>query len=274
MRQALEIMQPVGAIKKGVDRVLNGIVRMIGTRGDPNDPLFPTLTLYFVRFVETLTNYVTLYEHLSSPKLLPITPSDIMARVWGLINRNKKWQAIARGENVEKLFREFHVAAPPSPEGQPQPPPAPQGELLQEDPPGAGPLPIRRRPMPPPGEGPRPPGGGPRPMPPPGPRPPRIEDDNQSWADEEDDDAGAGPRNPVRFYTGRVHRSQTAYRGRGRRRGANQGIAMTGGPGQPPQPPTHGQVLMGKRDEVAKTIRRLETSRYWRTANRTCRRRR
>jgi hypothetical protein len=106
--------------------------------------------------------------------------------------------------------------------------------------------------MPPPGEGPRPPGGGPRPMPPPGPRPPRIEDDNQSWADEEDDDAGAGPRNPVRFYTGRVPRSQAANRGRGRRRGENQEIALTGGPGQPPQPPTHGQVLVGKRDEVAK----------------------
>ena len=100
MRQALEIMQPVGAIKKGVDRVLNGIVRMIGTRGDPNDPLFPTLTFYFVRFVETLAAYVTLFEHLSSPKLLPITPSDLMTRVWDLINRNRKWQAIARGENV------------------------------------------------------------------------------------------------------------------------------------------------------------------------------
>ena len=61
MRQALEIMQPVGAIKKGVDRVLNGIVRMIGARGDPNDPLFPTLTFYLVRFVETLTTYATLY---------------------------------------------------------------------------------------------------------------------------------------------------------------------------------------------------------------------
>jgi hypothetical protein len=115
MRQALEMMQPVGAIKKGVDRVLNGIVRMIGTRGDPNDPLFPTLTFYFVRFVETLATCVTLFEHLSSPKLLPITPSDIMTRVWGLINRSRKWKAIAKGENVEKLFREFHFAAPPSP---------------------------------------------------------------------------------------------------------------------------------------------------------------
>ena len=124
-------MQPVGAIKKGVDRVLNGITRMIGTRGDPNDPLFPTLTFYFVRLVETLATYVTLFEHLSSPKLLPITPSDIMTRVWDLINRKRKWQAIARGENVEKLCREFHFAAPPSPEGQPQPPMAPQGELLQ-----------------------------------------------------------------------------------------------------------------------------------------------
>ena len=80
MRQALEIMQPVGAIKKGVDRVLNGIVRMIGARGDSNDPLFPTLTLYFVRFVETLATYVKLFEHLSSPKLLPLTPSDLMTR--------------------------------------------------------------------------------------------------------------------------------------------------------------------------------------------------
>jgi hypothetical protein len=116
MRQSLEIMQPVGAIEKGVDRVLNGIVRMIGARGDPNDPLFPTLTFYFVRFVETLAAYVTLFEHLSSPKLLPITPNDLMTRVWDLINRDRKWKAIARGENVEKLFRKFHFAAPPLPE--------------------------------------------------------------------------------------------------------------------------------------------------------------
>jgi hypothetical protein len=43
--------------------------------------------------------------------------------------------------------------------------------------------------------------------------------------------------------------------GRGRRRrGENRGIAMTGGPGQPPQPPTHGQVLVGQRDDVARPI--------------------
>ncbi|MFM7988422.1 MAG: hypothetical protein ACKPKO_54830, partial [Candidatus Fonsibacter sp.] len=92
-RQTLELLKPVGAIKKGVNSVLNGIVSMIGERGDPDDPddpLFPTLTFYLVRLAETLATYVTLYEHLSSSKLLSITPSDLMARVWDLINRNKE----------------------------------------------------------------------------------------------------------------------------------------------------------------------------------------
>jgi hypothetical protein len=28
-----------------------------------------------------------LYEHIGSPKLLPVTPSDLTARVWNLINQ-------------------------------------------------------------------------------------------------------------------------------------------------------------------------------------------
>ncbi|MFM7988356.1 MAG: hypothetical protein ACKPKO_54495, partial [Candidatus Fonsibacter sp.] len=96
---------------------------MIGERGDPNDPLFPTLTFYFVRLAETLATYVTLYEHLSSSKLLPITPSDLMNRAWDLINRNKEWSKLAKGDNVEKPFREFHFTTPPSPEDVPRPPP-------------------------------------------------------------------------------------------------------------------------------------------------------
>ena len=54
---------------------------------------------------ETLATYVTLYEHISSSKLLPITPSDLTTRVWDLINRNKAWKDIAKGDNVEKLLR-------------------------------------------------------------------------------------------------------------------------------------------------------------------------
>ena len=41
-------------------------------------------------------------------------------------------------------------------------------------------------------------------------------------------------------------------RGGPRRRRANQGIVVTGGPGQPPQPPTHGQVQVGQSDDVAR----------------------
>ncbi|MFM7984662.1 MAG: hypothetical protein ACKPKO_35595, partial [Candidatus Fonsibacter sp.] len=115
MRQALELLKPVNAIKKGVNSVLNGIVGMIGKRGDPNDPLFPTLTFYFVRLAETLA-YMTLYEHLISSKLLPITPNDLMTRVWDLINRSKEWSKLYKGDNVEKLFREFHFTTPPSPD--------------------------------------------------------------------------------------------------------------------------------------------------------------
>ena len=61
---------------------------------------------------KTLAAYVMLYEHISSSKLLPITPSDMTTRVWDLINRKTAWKDIAKGDNVEKLFREFHFNAP------------------------------------------------------------------------------------------------------------------------------------------------------------------
>ena len=92
-------------MKNGVYRVINSVVRMIGTRDDPNDPLHPTLIFYFVRMAETLAAYVTLYAHISSSRLLPITPSDLTTRVWDLINRKKACKDIAKGDNVEKLFR-------------------------------------------------------------------------------------------------------------------------------------------------------------------------
>ena len=85
-------------------------------------------------------------------------------------------------------------------------------------------------------------------------------------------------KNPVRFYTGMVHRSQAANRGRGKRRGDNKGIQMAVNPGLPPQPPKYGQVRMGKRDQVqhhvANNNRRLGTSTHWGTANTTCSNRR
>ena len=96
MRHAFELLQSVGNMKNGVNRVINNLVRMIGTRGDPNDPLHPTLIFYFVRMAETLANYVTMYEHINSSKLLPITPSNMTTRVWDLINRKKAWKDIAR----------------------------------------------------------------------------------------------------------------------------------------------------------------------------------
>ncbi|MFM7983013.1 MAG: hypothetical protein ACKPKO_27185 [Candidatus Fonsibacter sp.] len=61
---------------------------------------------------EMLATYVTLYEHLSSSKLLPITPSDLMTRVWDLINRKREWKALSKGGNVEELFREFNFVDP------------------------------------------------------------------------------------------------------------------------------------------------------------------
>ena len=176
MRQALELLKPIGAIKTGAHKVLNGIVSMIGARrSGPDDPLFPTLTFYFVRLAETLATYVTLYEHLRSSKLLPITPSDLTTRVWDLINSNNEWQTIAKGDFVEKLFREFHFTPPPISEVPPRPeikvkvgiPTLDQAERAPNDPPGAGPLPLD--PEAPPGGGrPPPPDGGPLPLPPPG----------------------------------------------------------------------------------------------------------
>ena len=54
LRRAHELLRPVGAIKNGVNKVLNSITRMIGDRGDENDALSPTLSFYFVRLAETL----------------------------------------------------------------------------------------------------------------------------------------------------------------------------------------------------------------------------
>ena len=65
MRHALELLQSVGNMKNGVNRAINSLVRMIGTRDDPNDPLHPTLIFYCVRMAETLATYVTLYEHIN-----------------------------------------------------------------------------------------------------------------------------------------------------------------------------------------------------------------
>ena len=44
-----ELLRPVGAIKNGVNKVLNNIIRMIGDRDDANYALSPSLTFYFVR---------------------------------------------------------------------------------------------------------------------------------------------------------------------------------------------------------------------------------
>ncbi|MFM7980900.1 MAG: hypothetical protein ACKPKO_16435, partial [Candidatus Fonsibacter sp.] len=44
LKRALELLQSVGAIKNGGIKVPNSKVSMIGSRGDPNDPLHPTLT--------------------------------------------------------------------------------------------------------------------------------------------------------------------------------------------------------------------------------------
>ena len=96
----MELLQSVGNMKNGVNRVLNSVVRMIGTRDDPNDPLHPTLIIYFVRMAEALTAYVMLYEHISSSKLLPITPSDLTTRVWDLINGEGEFKYIAKRETV------------------------------------------------------------------------------------------------------------------------------------------------------------------------------
>ena len=196
MRQALELLKPVGAIKKGANKVLNGILSMIGARGDPDDPLFPALTFYFVRLADTFAAYVTLYEHLSSSKLLPITPRDLMTRAWDLINHNKEWQSLAKGDFAEKLFREFHFTSPPSPEEPPRPPPRQEeGPQPNEVPARAGPLPIR--PPPPPGGGPPgggPPGGGPLPLPPPG----RPNPQGRPWPQDQQPRGPRGQRGPRR----------------------------------------------------------------------------
>ena len=158
LRRAHELLRPVGAIKNGVNKVLNSITRMIGGRDDENDALSPTLSFYFVRLAETLAAYVMLYEHIGSSKLLPITPSDLTTRVWDLINHKKAWRDIAGRKNVERLFREFDFPAPP----QRPPPERPTIKVkagiptLDPPPGGAGPLPPRAPPENPQGAGPLP----------------------------------------------------------------------------------------------------------------------
>ncbi len=60
LRRAHELLRPVGAIKNGVNKVLNNIARRIGDKDDENDSLSPKLSLYFVRLAETLAAYVML----------------------------------------------------------------------------------------------------------------------------------------------------------------------------------------------------------------------
>ena len=122
LRRAQELLRPVGAIKNGLNKVINSITRMARDRDD-SDPLMPTVTLYFVRLIETLAAYIMLYEHLASSRLLPITPSDLTTRVWDVINHKKAWKDIAGGENVANLFREFEFAAPPEHPPPERPPP-------------------------------------------------------------------------------------------------------------------------------------------------------
>ena len=105
LRRAQELLRPVGAIMNGANKVINSITLMVRERDD-SDPMMPNATLYFVRLIETLAAYVLLYEHLASSRLLPITPSDLATRVWGIINRKKAWKDIAGSKSVEKLFRE------------------------------------------------------------------------------------------------------------------------------------------------------------------------
>ena len=111
LRRAQELLRPVGAIKNGLNNVINNITRMVRDRDD-SDPLMPTVTFYFVQLIEALAAYIMLYEHLACSRLLPITPSDLTTRVRDVINHKKAWQDIAGGENVANLFREFEFAAP------------------------------------------------------------------------------------------------------------------------------------------------------------------
>jgi hypothetical protein len=102
LRRAHELLRPVGAIKHGVNKVLNNITRMIRGKDNDDDALSPTLSFYFVRLAETLAAYVMLYEHIGSSKLLPITPSNLTTQVWDLINQKRAWRDIAGNKKNKK----------------------------------------------------------------------------------------------------------------------------------------------------------------------------
>ena len=117
LRQAHELLRLVVAIKSGVNRVVNSITRMIGDRDADTDALTPTLTFYFAWLVETLAAYAMLYEHIGLSRLLPATPSDLMTRVWDLIDQKKAWRDIAGRNNVDKALQRVqlsHCASTPA----------------------------------------------------------------------------------------------------------------------------------------------------------------
>ena len=103
MRRAQELLRPVGAIKNGLNNVINNISRMVRNRDD-SDPLMPTATFYFLRLIEALAAYIMLYEHLASSRLLPITPSDLTTRVWDVINHKKGMARHRWGARMSRIF--------------------------------------------------------------------------------------------------------------------------------------------------------------------------
>jgi len=112
LRRAQELLRPVGAIKSGLNSVINSITRM-ARDGDDSDPLMPTVTFYFVRLIEALAAYIMLYEHLASSSLLPITPSDLATRVWDVINHKKAWKDIAGGRERRESLQGVRVRRSP-----------------------------------------------------------------------------------------------------------------------------------------------------------------
>ncbi|MFM7979495.1 MAG: hypothetical protein ACKPKO_09290, partial [Candidatus Fonsibacter sp.] len=105
MRQSLELLKPVDAIKKGVNNGLNGIVSMTGERGDPHDPLISNST---VLLCSARGDACHLRGTIRAPKLVQAaTDNSQRSHDAGrdLINRKREWKALANVDNVEKLFR-------------------------------------------------------------------------------------------------------------------------------------------------------------------------
>ena len=93
-----ELLKQVGAIRKGLIKLINQLVHWIAT-ADVN--MINIVVFHFVRSIEVLATFDLIYDYISSSKLIQILNGDIQARAWDLINKRPAWKRIATHDQVQ-----------------------------------------------------------------------------------------------------------------------------------------------------------------------------